>query len=172
MKGVKKVILYIVILVLPLAGLYYTIPQKMERQYTGVEYRLGEEADEKVMMISVDGKLQKRFFNFDRFRGTLHLGEEQLNDIDVVLHPDGSMLMGVSSETGKREQYGVLYADETLEQFTVAVLEKVVLFGQESDERFWNIDRGLMISAPADHRQKAVAVSNERMSHLLEEPLK
>lgn len=171
MNKIIRNALYLLVLSIPLAGLVYTLPRDMELHYAGIEYRLGDVESASSVSVDIEGKIQKRFFNNNRFRGDILLGEHHLFDMDVVLNPDGALLMVRNTETGKLERVGVLYSTGDISQLTIAVLEPAVLFGQVSEERFWNRDSGLMISAPADSRQEAVNISNELLGNLLEEPL-
>lgn len=172
MKKITRGILYLLILSIPVAALVYTLPRDMQTQYTGVEYRLGDTASAKSINVQMNGSIQKRFFEHNRFRGDMKLGENSLEHMDVVLNPDGALLMVRNNETGKLERFGVLYANNDLSIWTIAVLEPVVLFGQVSEERFWDVESGLMISAPANNRQEALLISNGLLGNLLEEPLK
>ncbi len=171
MNKITRNILYLIIVSIPLAGLVYTLPRDVQPEYTGVEYRLGELESGDQINIQITGTLQKRFFEQNRFRGTLVFGDHLLENMDVALNPDGSLLMVKNNETGKLERFGVMYSSSDLSKWTIAVLEPVVLFGETSEERFWDTEDGLMISAPAETRQEALDISNELMGNLLEEPL-
>lgn len=171
MNKITRSIMYLVILAIPLAGLVYTLPRNVRLQVTGVEYRLGDMESAKPINVHMTGSLQRRFFEYSRFRGNLTAGDHSLEDVEVVLNPDGDLLMVRNEETGKLERFGVIYADNDLNKWTMAVLEPVVLFGQTSEDKFWDIESGLMISTPAASRQEALNISNELMGNLLEEPL-
>lgn len=172
MKKIVRAIVYLLILSIPIAALVYTLPRNMQAQYTGVEFRLGDLESAKSINVQMNGSIQKRFFEYNRFRGDIKIGEHSLDDMDVVLNPDGALLMVRNNETGKLERFGVLYTNSDLSQWTMAVLEPVVIFGQVSEEKFWDVETGLMISAPAGNRQEALTVSNDLLGNLLEEPLK
>lgn len=171
MKRITSMLLYAMVLSIPLAGLYYTLPRQIHVQYPAVKYRLGVLEEAQLKVVEVDGSVQRRYFEHNRFRGTLVLGEERLESLDVVLNPDGALLMVRDEETGRLVRYGVLYALDDFSRFTIAVLEPVVMFGVVSRERFWDTNAGMMVSAPANNREEALRVSNELMGNLLEKPL-
>lgn len=171
MKKITRTMLYLLILSIPIAALVYTLPRDIQAQYTGVEYRLGDRESAMSINVQINGSIQKRFFEHNRFRGDIKMGEYSLDDMDVVLNPDGALLMVRNKETGKLERFGVLYTNADLSLWTMAVLEPVMLFGQASEEKFWDVETGLMISAPASNRHEALTLSNDLLGNLLEEPL-
>lgn len=172
MKRLKRSILYLIILAIPLAGLVYTFPRNTVVVLPGIEYRLGEPEDFRSVSIKLEGTFQRRFLDKNRFRGTAYIGGQTLRDVDVTLNPDGALMMVRNVETEKIERFGAIYSEGELERFTIAVLEPVIFFGQVSEEKFWDTDSGMMISVPAETREEALRISNEIMAHLLDEPLK
>ena len=132
---------------------------------------MGNSETETAVNVRFEGRLQRRFFDTQRFRGVIIIGDKVLEDVDVNLTQGGDLVMAKDPDTGERYRFGVFYAVSGLEKITFTVLEPVVVFGVTTDEKYWSLEDGLMISAPAANRSEALHVSNQLMGHLLEKPL-
>jgi hypothetical protein len=118
-------------------------------------------------LITIKGKLYRKIFNQDRFKGTIEIsGEVPTNiiidkkQVEVVfLENGGSLLVGDSS-------YGNLYINKDFSELSIIVYELIESERDNVSYR-WDPEDGLLISGPAKSRKEALNISNELIGDLL-----
>lgn len=148
---------------------WYSVPKEINQAFDGIVYGVGSKSNQinKEVTITIKGKLYRKIFNHDRFKGTIDLkGEVPTNiildkkQVEVVfLENGGSLLFGDSS-------YGTLYINKDFSELSIIVYEHIES-GRDNASYSWHPEDGLLISGPAKSRKEALNISNELIGDLL-----
>lgn len=164
MKKHWKRYIYILALLIVVLFFLFFYPRKLNKVYNGVRYRLGTSEKVEDVELSIDGYLSKGLFKGDKFRGTITIGEKQLSKLDMRFDKRGStVLFYYDDKTGDYIAYGTIFTNDLKKEFTITVLEK----DDQEGQKLWSGKEGLMISAPANNREEALALSNKLMDEVL-----
>lgn len=158
MKNSKKRIFYItfiLLIILSVISVTYFYPRKFNKEYSGVVYRLGDNAYSENIKISFDGYLSKRLFKGDKFQGVIIIGDKKLTKINM--HFDSSNIAHIyyyDENSSTDEFYGDIVSSNIKDSFTIRVCEV-----DNNSGSTWSIENGLMVSAPANSRNEALDIS-------------
>lgn len=148
---------------------WYSVPKEINQAFDGIVYGVGSKSNQinKEVTIAIKGKLYRKFFNQDRFKGTIEInGEVPPNiiiykkQIEVVfIENRGTLLFGDSP-------YGFLYINKDFSELSIIVHELIESERGSASYR-WDPKDGLLISGPATSRKEALNISNELIGDLL-----
>jgi hypothetical protein len=148
---------------------WYSVPKEINQAFDGIVYGVGSKSNQinKEVTITIKGKLYRKNFNHDRFKGTIDIkGEVPTNIIldkkqaeVVFLENGGSLLFGDST-------YGILYINKGFSELSIIVYEHIES-GRDNASYSWDPEDGLLISGPAKSRREALNLSNELIGDLL-----
>ena len=142
----------------------YFLPRKLNKVYNGVRYRLGNSEEVEDVELSIDGYLSKGLFKGDKFEGTITIGDEKLSKLDMRFDKRGTtVLFYYDDSSGDYAAYGTIFTNDLKKEFTITILEK----DNQEGQKLWSGKDGLMISAPANNREEALALSNKLMDEVL-----
>jgi hypothetical protein len=162
----KSKFIYIFIIAFLIIGVVYFIPKKINKEYSGIMYRLGDGNYEEDIDINVNGYFSRGLFKGDKFEGTITLGEKELQRLDMRFTKDnGGILLHYDKTSGDYYSYGQIFFNNTREKITISVFEQSK---QDKAKKNWTSKNGLMISAPANIRVEALEISNELLKEALE----
>lgn len=140
--------------------LYYRTPKLVKVEYQGIYYQLGNPDMAEKIPVVFDGYLTRGLWLEDSFRGTITIGDEILNKVDIRLPKDGpSVIMDYDEATGEYVSYGSIYTKDMKKSFTISVFQ----YDKATDSDGWSSADGAMISAPAQDRKEALELSNQLM---------
>lgn len=151
---------------------YIFYPRTVDFEAQGMKYRLGSPgaAEERLLKVSIKGKVY-RSFNGDRtFKGRIDLEGEEIPE--RAGETESKKFRGIeyywilyhyADKDGKPRQHmmGNLFMNDDFSKIAIA------MFDHEEDRTGWSGDSGLMVAAPASNREEAVALSNEIMREYL-----
>lgn len=164
MKKHWKRYIYILAFLLLVLFFIYFFPKKLNKDYNGIRYRLGSSEQVEDVELNIDGYLSKGLFKGDRFKGTITIGDKKLSKLDMRFDRRGStVLFYYDDKTGDYTAYGTIFTNDMKKEFTITVLEK----DDQEGQKLWSGKDGLMISVPANNREKALALSNKLMEDVL-----
>ena len=150
-------------------GVWYSIPKEINQAFDGIVYGVGNKSNQlnKEVTITIKGKLYRKIFNQDRFKGTIDINGElpkniiiDKKEVEVVfIENGGSLSIGDSP-------YGFLYINKDLSELTIIVYE-LLESGSDNATYEWDPKGGLLISGPATNRKEALNISNKLIEDLL-----
>lgn len=165
----KLYLIFICIVGLVSFVVWYSIPKDINQAFDGIVYGVGSKSNQinKEVTITIKGKLYRKIFNHDRFKGTIDIkGEVPTNifldkkKVEVVfLENGGSLLFGDSS-------YGILYINKDFSELSIIVYE-LIESGRNNVSYGWDPEDGVLISGPAKSRKEAINITNELIGDLL-----
>lgn len=152
---------------------WYSIPKEINQAFDGIVYGIvygvGSKSNQinKEVTITIEGELYKKFFNQDRFKGTIDINGKVPTNIIIDKKPvevvfienRGSLLFGDSP-------YGFLYVNKDFSELSIIVHE-LIESGRDNASYRWDPEDGLLISGPATCRKEALSISNELIGDLL-----
>jgi hypothetical protein len=148
---------------------WYSLPKEINQAFDGIVYGVGSKSNQidKEVAITIKGKMYRKIFNQDRFKGTIDInGEVPTNiiidkkQVEVVfIENGGSLLFGDSS-------YGILYINKDFSELSIIVYE-LIESERDNASYSWDPEDGLLISGPATSRTEALSISNELIGDLL-----
>ncbi len=140
--------------------IYYRTPKMVRVEYDGIYYQLGNPDMEEVLPVIFDGYLTRGLGLEDSFQGTIIIGEDTLQDVNIRLPKGGpSVIFYYDKAAGDYVSYGTIYTKDIKKSFTINVYQ----YDKESDTDSWSSANGYMISAPAQDRREALELSNQLM---------
>jgi hypothetical protein len=169
----------ILFLVLAVAVIIQLWPKRLSYEVEGIKYQLGagNEANTKPLKVRVEGYLHKNIKGERTFKGTIDLeGEnvpvpEESRKLSISF-PDGNdgQITYHTVESGVLRMYsvGTVYINRDMSRMTIGLYQEDK---HDASRKSWSGSDGMMISAPADSRENALALSNELMKRLLLKPL-
>lgn len=170
MRYSKKLIFYIVIIILFILGVIYFYPREISKDFNGIMYRLGDANYLENVKISIQGNISKGLLKGDKFEGDILIGDEKLTKISMKFDDfDRGNLFYYDENVGEYRTYGDLISNNMKNEFTIIVLEENE---EKSGSSSWSGKDGLMISAPASSRDEALDISNKLMKEILVNELK
>lgn len=144
---------------------WYSIPKEINQAMDGMVYEVGSKSNQinKEVSITIKGKLYRKIFNQDRFKGTIDIkGEVPTNiildkkQVEVVfIENRGLLLFGDTP-------FGFIYINRDFSEVSIIVSEL-----NESERGRWDPQDGILISGPATSRKEALNISNELIGDLL-----
>ena len=154
-KKILKASFIIFIFILVLLAIVY--PQKYDKEYTGIIYRLGKENQEycENVSISFKGKLTRLPILNNKYVGKIVIGDMEIIEGTLEFDSNNSAIIHDSN----LNTYGQIYFSDDYKSFTITVFEPI---GSASGKN-WDGVSGLMISAPATSRKEALDISNKLM---------
>lgn len=163
--NMRRVLLAIGIIALVLIGLAIrTYPRDISLSIKGVEYKLGSTGSVRPVTLQLNGILQTSLLGKRTLKGTVDILGVTVPNVSKKMPVQltfGSILGGpisyINSKTQQVNEYGSLYANSKLNEFTITV------FKEEANGSSWSGADGLMISAPAQTRTQALQISNDLM---------
>ncbi len=154
----------IVIIILLVAGLGYFIPQKINKEYSAIQYRIGNESYEDKIDIHINGYITRGLLQGDRFEGSIKIGEKELPRLDMRLSDNyGALLLYYNEASGDYSSYGHMYMDNSREKISISIFEPDE---QEKGKKSWSSKDGLTISAPANSINEAIKITNELVKYI------
>ncbi|MFV0341488.1 MAG: hypothetical protein ACK5JH_01160 [Anaerocolumna sp.] len=161
MGKVKKGLCVIGITVPIIFILTYIHPRRVQSEYNGFMYRIGDNNYAENIKVIVDGYFSNGLLRGDKFKGNITIGNKELIKVDVEFDElnRGHLF---SYEEGDYSFYGTIFEKNKLEEFTIGIYEE-----NEAGGKGWSTKGGLMVSAPAMNRERAVSLSNLLMKDIL-----
>lgn len=157
-KLIKNTILCGIALIIIIGYLYYTYPRVFQREYTGIQYRLGDNNFTEEITVMFDGYLIKSFIKGDTFQGKIKVGDQELGKNNFTLDEFGRGIISKADHS-----FGDVYFDNREEKLSICILEE----DDKEKGLHWRQSDGLIIAAPASNRTEALEVSNELMKDVL-----
>ena len=147
--------------------MYYRTPKLVKVEYQGIYYQLGNQNTEEEIPVIFDGYLTRGLWLEDSFQGTITVGEEILNKVDIRLPKDSpSVIIYYDEATKDYVSYGSLYTRDIKKSLTINIFQ----YDKSTDSDGWSSADGYMLSAPAEDRREALELSNQLMKgHLIKE---
>lgn len=159
----KNKLIIIVIVLFVVIGLVYFYPQKINREYSGIQYRIENDSYEEQTDITVKGYITKGLLQGDRFEGSITIGEKELPKLDMRFSDNyGAPLLYYDEASGDYRSYGQIYMDNSREKISISIFEPKDQKGKQS----WSSKDGLVISAPANNINEAIEITNELIRYL------
>jgi hypothetical protein len=153
-----------VIIIFVVIGLVYFVPQKINKEYSGIQYRIGNDSYEEQTDITVNGYITRGLIQGDRFEGSIKIGEKELLKLDMRLSDnDGALLLYYDEASGDYSSYGHMYMDSSRDKISISIFEPN---DQEKGKKSWSSKDGLIISAPAKNINEAIEITNELIRYL------
>lgn len=166
MRKYKKLVFYIVIIILVILVIIYFYPRSINKEYSGIMFRTGENNYSEHIKVKISGNRTKGLFKGDKFDGVIIIGDRQLNKINMRFDKfHNGNLYYYDENTGQYVYYGNLISSNLKDGFTICVLEGNE---QKNGSSSWSSKTGLMISVPASTRNEALNISNVLMKDMLE----
>jgi hypothetical protein len=160
----KNKLIILVIILLVVIGLVYIFPQKINKEYRGIQYRIGNDSDEVSIVIHMNGYITRGLLQGDRFQGSITIGEKELPKLDMRFSDDGgALLLYYDEASGDYSSYGHMYMDYSREKISISIFESN---GQENGKKSWSSKDGFIISAPAKNINEAIEITNELIKYL------
>jgi hypothetical protein len=160
----KNKLIILVIILLFVIGLVYIFPQKINKEYSGIQYRIGNESNEESIVIHMNGYITRGLLQGDRFEGSITIEEKELPKLDMRFSDDGgALLLYYDEASGDYSSYGQMYMDNSREKISISIFEPN---GQEKGKKSWSSKDGLVISAPANNINEAVEITNELVKYI------
>jgi hypothetical protein len=158
----KFIILAIILFVV--FGLVYFYPKKINKEYSGIQYRIGNDSYEEQTDITVNGYITRGLLQGDRFQGSIQIGEKELAKLDMRLSDNhGAFLLYYDEASGDFNSYGHMYMDNSRKKISISIFESNDL---EKGKKSWSSKDGLIISAPAKSINEAIEITNELIRYL------
>ena len=154
----KNKLIIIVIILFVVMGLVYFYPQKINKEYHGILYRIGNESDEEQTDITLNGYITRGLIQGDRFEGSIIIGEKELAKLDMRFFNYGAPLLYYDEASGDYRSYGYIYMDNSRDKLSISIFEPK---GQGKGMQSWSSKDGLIISAPANNLNEAIEITNE-----------
>jgi hypothetical protein len=140
-------------------GIVYFYPQKYYKTYSGVAYRLGDNAYAEKVQIIFDGSYYKCFFKKGVYKGDISVGEKKLSNAEIKYYaPYKAMLTYYDDKIGEYIDYGIIITDNIKKHFCIGVYEPE---SKKKGSKIWSSKNGLVISAPATDINDADELSSE-----------
>jgi hypothetical protein len=128
-------------------------------------YRLGDHTYSESIKISINGYITKGLVQGDKFKGSILVGNTQLQKLDMRFDSYGrGLLFYYDDSTGDFTSFGDMYVTDKMNELTICVLEEDE---DRNGGKSWSGNNGLMISAETDNRDVALAISNRLMKDVL-----
>jgi len=169
-RGVKlrkhiKIAIYTFLFLSLILILVYCYPRRINREYNGFMYQLGDHTYSEIIKISINGYITNGLIQGDKFKGSIIVGNTQLQKLDMRFDSYGrGLLFYYDDSTGDYTSYGDMYVTDNMNELTICVLEE----DEDSNGgKSWSAKDGLMISAVAGNRNEALAISNNLMKDVL-----
>lgn len=140
--------------------IYYRTPKLVIVEYQGIYYQLGNRELAEERPVSFEGQLTRGLWLEDSFQGTITIGEEVLQKVNIRLPKDGPIVITYLDEaTGEYASYGTLYTKDIKKSFTINIYQ----YDEATDSDGWSSADGFMLSAPARDRSEALELANQLM---------
>lgn len=152
-------------------AVWYIIPREIHRSLEGIKYRLGEENREfeEQITVNIDGRMKRNWKGERIFTGSILVEGEGIpvppdqRELEVRF-PNNSyhqliIYHGIHNSSIYHFPYGDLFTNEDMSELTITRFEDTPSGGKS-----WDSEDGLMISAPAHSRAKALEISNTYFS--------
>lgn len=154
----KNKLIILVIILFVVIGLVYFFPKKINKEYSGIQYRIGNDGYEEQTDITVNGYITRGLLQGDRFEGRITIGEKELPKLDMRLSDNyGALLLYYDEASGDYHSYGQIYMDNSREKISISIFEPKGQKGKQS----WSSKDGLVITAPANSLNEAIEITNE-----------
>ncbi|MCY6485436.1 hypothetical protein OW763_13965 [Clostridium aestuarii] len=175
MKRIRVRIIFSILLgVIVLIYLYTTLPRTYSKSFEGIKYRLGETNNQFIekVSISINGKLSKNFIFGKKFVGKIKINDleipKEIEEIELKFdnfnRASIDYFFSNEQDDSFRAIYGTIYIDDDFSQLTIGISEPEDLY---ANSKHWDSINGLMISAPASNRKRALEISNNLMKDVL-----
>jgi len=165
MKMYRKIaIITLIIGILLIIGIYF-YPKKLNKDYSGVIYRLGDSTYSEEIKLGIHGYYSKGLLKGDHYKGTITIGDKLLEKIDISFDTKGVGLISYYDKTtGEYISYGNLIATNQMKEFTICVLND-----SQQGGKGWSAKHGFMISAPASNRVESLKLTQRLMKNAMPE---
>lgn len=158
----KKIFCLAVVTLLITLSIIYIYPRKLNREFSGMMYRIGNSNYMENIKVIIDGYYSKG----DKFEGTIIIGEKHLTKLNMRFDRFcGGFILYYDEAIGEYISYGNIFTRNKMNEFTICVLEEN---NTGSGGKTWSRGDGLMISVPAGSRDEAVTLSNSLMKEVLD----
>ncbi|MDF2801885.1 MAG: hypothetical protein K0S61_1788 [Anaerocolumna sp.] len=164
MKKIKKLFIFPGVALLITLSIIYFYPKRLNSEYSGVMYRIGDSKYSENIKILIDGYYSKGLLKGDKFKGVITIGEKQFTRLDMRFNSGRELLSFYNEEKGDYISYGDMFINNKLEEFSICILEED---GAGKGGKSWSAKDGLMISAPVNSRDEAVKLSNSLLKDYL-----
>jgi hypothetical protein len=137
MKRYRKMIFYAILAILVILISIYFYPRKINKEYQGIMYRLGDSKDTEHVKISIDGYLSKGLLKGDKFMGSImienkmnpqanSLANKKLSKLDFRFGSShDAVLIYYDDSLGEFTTYGSIYVSRHMDKFTICVQRKI-----------------------------------------------
>ncbi|MGZ9585794.1 helix-turn-helix domain-containing protein [Paenibacillus marinisediminis] len=162
MKWILAALLSIGLVMSVLIGIS-AIPETIHAEYPAVQYRANDASYMERTKIKVDGKLYTRWFSDPRFKGTFVIEQypytKEYQLVNIVFYDDirngWGYLIYSSFSNGRPilESLGSIWIDKHMGKINIQVFEPI-----SGDAK---TTKDLIISAPAETREEAIAITEQ-----------
>lgn len=161
-KRKKAVGLIIIVIILIIISVVSFIPDKINKEYSAIMYRLGDPDYSENLIIKIDGEVSS-VFGKRTFKGIIDIGDNQMSFEKLQFDRFGRASLFNYDKTAKCYlSYGDFVFQNMATGFTIRVLERI-----DDWSSSWSYTDGLMISAPAGSRAEALDISSRLMKDFL-----
>ncbi|MCC5912685.1 MAG: hypothetical protein JJT76_19890 [Clostridiaceae bacterium] len=161
----NKKILSVIMMFIVLLYIFYSYPRYFEESYIGLEYRLGDSEYQREVSVEIKGWYRRRIFRSDNFKGSMTIDDKTLYSVELDIGKDETNLFGREEDTSRYRSFGAIASTKMFEEFTILVYERAGNHQAWS----WSSEDGLMISVPADNRERALDLSKRLIGNQLGE---
>lgn len=162
----KRTLIFLILLAVVVIAIVFYFPKDVTINAQGVKYRLGNDALEQPIHVTIKGKVHRSLLGDRTFKGIVELEGEEMpvpqnqRQLERKLNKESADLIYAYNDRGapRFHSVGTIYFDKHFNNATIALLEQ-----KENTGSSWSAADGLMITVPATNRQEAVNKSNEIM---------
>lgn len=163
----KRTLIFLILLAVVVIAIVFYFPKDVTINAQGIKYRLGNDALEQPIHVTIKGKVHRSLLGDRTFKGIVELEGEELpvpqnqRQLELKFYKEfGAVIIYAYNDRGapRFHSVGTIYFDKHFNNATIALLEP-----KENTGSSWSAADGLMITVPATNRQEAVSKSNEIM---------
>lgn len=162
MQWLNKYRYILIIYILVVAYLLTWIPKEFIYSFTGVKYRLNSDVLMEEATISFDGTIIKPLLGGRTYRGTITVNDIEYNIVELEFDKFNSAHIVYFEDYGAIRSFGTIFFDKSFESFTIKIFEK-----KGGNASGWSSEDGLMITAPATNREKAIELANYHVQKMI-----
>lgn len=136
-------------------------PKEYNKSFNGLYYRLSGSSVKKGYTVTLKGKWKDPLFAHDRFKGKIILDGKEYNTFELKFDSlNGTYISGITN-SGKSYTLGKIYFNESYDNFTITLYEKVGI-----NSYSWDSEDGLMFTSGVNNRSEAIKIANEHIKEI------
>lgn len=157
----KKLYIFLLILLAGVMYFYYTKPNICSKSYEGIRCRINNESYKENVTIKLDGKYTKKPFSYDVFEGDLYINDDILKNVKLEFDKfNNSPIRYDDKKSNTLTTYGYIMISDNMDKLTILVVEKDI----NNDSKSWHYENGLIISAPTDTKENAIKIADQLLT--------